>query len=298
MSLGPEAFAEPTRHRTQQRVAGRVAEAVVHGLEVVEVDEHDRDPRPRAAAAQARLVETVHEQRAIRELGEVVAEHALLELACQLPLHRHVAHRDHETGDVLVAEHVHDAHLEVARLTVAVDEHPDELLVRAERQRAAPVELAGDAVRLLRSEGFVEPPPDQRLGLEAEDRTRTRARVRNHARPVDHEDRVVQALHQRAETTQTVAHTRRTRAGCEVPQPQRDEPEHHDRARAGNERGDVAVTRRPRVGERDRRAQRDRGQDAQDAEPVRGVDVDAGFVGRIRWRGAPRSRSATTRTAR
>ena len=34
---------EALRHLAQDRVAGRVAEAVVDGLEVVEVDEHDAD---------------------------------------------------------------------------------------------------------------------------------------------------------------------------------------------------------------------------------------------------------------
>ena len=46
-----DAVAEALRHLQQQLVAGRVAEGVVDGLEVIEVDEHHRQRLPAAARA-------------------------------------------------------------------------------------------------------------------------------------------------------------------------------------------------------------------------------------------------------
>ncbi len=231
-----EAFAEPTRHRAQQRVTGRVPEAVVHRLEVVEVDEHDRDPRTRAPAAQAGLVEAVDEQRAIRELGEVIAEHALLELARQLALHCDVAHGDDEPGDILVAEHVHDAHLEVTRLTLAVDEHADELFVDAERQR-----VRGGAAG-----GRRGPTPPLRATRRTAARPAPRRRCRgshSHAdsRTRSHPPRSTTKIASFRPCTSAprrrrpVTYTRGARAGREMPQPQRDETEHR-RSRTHRER--------------------------------------------------------------
>ena len=58
--LGPQAGAQPQRDRDQQLVAGGMAEAVVDRLEVVEVDEQDRDL---AAAGRDRLLDLLGEQR-------------------------------------------------------------------------------------------------------------------------------------------------------------------------------------------------------------------------------------------
>src|SRR5947209_19441636 len=99
-----------------------MTEPVVDGLEVVEVDEHHRDTCARTTAAKARLIEPVEEQRTVREFREIVAEDALLELTRKLALHGHVAHRDHETRDIRIGEHVDDAHLEVAHRAVAIEE--------------------------------------------------------------------------------------------------------------------------------------------------------------------------------
>src|SRR5205085_2745124 len=137
-----------------------MTETVVDRLEVVEVDEHYGDPRPGPAAAQTRLVETIHEQRSIRQLGEVVAEHPFLELSSKLAFQRDVAHGDDQAGDVAVAEHVDDAHLEVARSAFAVEEDPRELLVRSEGQREGGIELAGDAIRCVEPERVVESPAE------------------------------------------------------------------------------------------------------------------------------------------
>ena len=275
VSLGRRHSLEPAGHRAQQRVARRVPEAVVDGLEVVEVDEHDRDPRAGAAAAQAGLVEPVHEQRTVRELGEVVTEHPLLELAGELALRGDVTHRHDESRDVPVAEHVHDAHLEVARDPRAVGEDADQFLVGPEREPDRGAELAGDPVGSSAPRRLVESPPDELLGVDPEDRARPRARVRDHARAVDDEDRVVQSLDQRPEPALRRGASRRHRAPAARCHSRSAMSTNMTIAHApGNEGRDVAMAGGPRVGERDRGAQRDRRQDAQHAQAVGGIDVD------------------------
>ena len=65
---------EAPRDLDQDRVAGRVTEAVVHVLEVVEVDEEHRERPARAPRAQQRVLQPVAEQAAVRELRERVVE--------------------------------------------------------------------------------------------------------------------------------------------------------------------------------------------------------------------------------
>ena len=71
------ARAQPLADRHEQVVAGVVTEAVVHGLEVVEVDEQHRHRL--VAPLLERVVEAVPEQRPVGELRERVVER--LELA-------------------------------------------------------------------------------------------------------------------------------------------------------------------------------------------------------------------------
>ena len=279
----PEAFAQPVGDRGQQRVAGRVAEPVVDRLEVVEVDEHHRDRRAGPPAAQPGLVEPVEEQRAVRELGQVVVEDALLQLAGQFPLHRDVAHRHDQTGDVVVAEHVDDAHLEIALVPVVVDEHAEDLFVRAQRERDDRAQLPCDPVGLRRAERLREPAADEGVTVDTQQRARPRTRVGDLTVAVDDEDRVVETLHERAQATQSVPHAGGARARGQVPQAHRDQDEHDDGADARHQGRDVAVPGRPRVGEGRDRAQRDRREDAQHPDPVGGVDVHDRFV-RVRDR--------------
>ena len=71
--------AQALGHRLQQQVAGRVAEAVVDELEVVEVHEHHRDGA-RLALRVHRLAQAVVQQVAVRQAGERVVVRLVLEL--------------------------------------------------------------------------------------------------------------------------------------------------------------------------------------------------------------------------
>jgi hypothetical protein len=58
----------------QQLVPGAVAEAVVYDLEVVQVDEEDRDARLVPAQAGKGKREPVEEERPVRQVGEGVMQ--------------------------------------------------------------------------------------------------------------------------------------------------------------------------------------------------------------------------------
>ena len=150
------------------------------------------------------------------------------------------------------------------------------------------VQLAGDAIRLLRSQRFVEPPPDQLVRSRCRE-SHSRAGSRTRSRP----DRSTTKI----ASFRPWTNAPRRRSPCRIPAARapaarchsrrRDEHEHDDRARARNQRRHVAVPGRPRVRERDRRTHRDRGQDAQHPQSVRGIHVD----GRARSRRSARARA-------
>jgi hypothetical protein len=70
----PQALPDPLGHLDQQLVPGGVAEAVVDGLEAVEVQEQHRDGRHQARGARQRQAEAVEEQRPVRQLCERVVQ--------------------------------------------------------------------------------------------------------------------------------------------------------------------------------------------------------------------------------
>ena len=77
---GADAAAEAGGHRRQEPVAGGVAEAVVDGLEVVEVDEQHGAEVAGAAAAVEGVLHPVAEQAAVGQPGERVVERLVAEL--------------------------------------------------------------------------------------------------------------------------------------------------------------------------------------------------------------------------
>ena len=94
------ALPQARAHGPQQPVADVVAGGVVHGLEVVEVEEHDPDALAFAPAPLQRMGHAVLEQAAVGQAGEVVV-HGLIG---QRPLRRlllcDVADHLRDAGDV------------------------------------------------------------------------------------------------------------------------------------------------------------------------------------------------------
>ena len=143
---------EPARDLLQDGVAGRVAEAVVDRLEVVEVDEHDADRRAASDRAHERVLDAVGEQRAVGEVRDGVVERLVRELVLErLPLADVAAVQD-DAADVLVLEQVGVLHLELEPRAVAM---PERALDHVRLGAAAGVRLAdaGDDLREPRTVG-------------------------------------------------------------------------------------------------------------------------------------------------
>ena len=96
----PGARAEPLGRGDEQPVAHLVAQAVVHLLEVVEVEEQHRQRVPVAAGERQRMADPVAEERPVGEPGERVVERLVDQLLLQpLPL-AHVAGVEHDPRTV------------------------------------------------------------------------------------------------------------------------------------------------------------------------------------------------------
>ena len=107
----------------EQLVAGSVAQRVVDGLEVVEVDERDGHDLVVPRGALQRLLDAVEEQRAVREAGQRVVQRAVAQLGLQLALLGRVADAQHEAAHRAIGAQVgdgdHDGQPEAGRVAHA-----------------------------------------------------------------------------------------------------------------------------------------------------------------------------------
>ena len=106
VSVGRTAILQPAADLLEHLVARGVAEAVVDGLEVVEVDEHDRDLRNAAPGAHQGVLDPVGEERAVRELRHRIVEGLVRELFLERLALADVAAVEDDAADVLVVEQV------------------------------------------------------------------------------------------------------------------------------------------------------------------------------------------------
>ena len=99
-----------------------MAEAVVDGLEVVQVDEHDADRRPPANRAHDRVLDAVGEQRPVGEARDRVVEGLVGELVLERLALADVAAVQDDAADVLVLQQVGVLDLELEPGAVAMPE--------------------------------------------------------------------------------------------------------------------------------------------------------------------------------
>ena len=148
----------PSRRRgelDEHLVAGGVAQRVVDGLEVVEVEEDHGRRALLAAGAGDRLADLLGEHRAVREPGDGVVERLMCELGLErLPL-ADVARVEQDAADVLVVDEVGEQDLELARVAVAAGERALERLHRLAGRRVG--DAAREAVAIAGHGQAVEP---------------------------------------------------------------------------------------------------------------------------------------------
>ena len=97
-----------------------MTEAVVHGLEVVEVDEHDAHDRPTAKRATNSMLDAVGEKRPVGKIRDRIVEGLVRELILEgLPL-ADVAAVEDDAAHVLVLNEIGVLHLELQPRPVAM----------------------------------------------------------------------------------------------------------------------------------------------------------------------------------
>ena len=139
----PGAGQEPLGRRDEQPVALGVAQAVVHGLEVVEVEEQHRHRRAAPLRQRQRVAHPVAEQRPVGEPGERVVERLVDELLLQPPPLAHVAGVEHDALHGRVAQQVGRQDLGVEPGAVRLAEAPLDRAGDARRQRRVAEERGG-----------------------------------------------------------------------------------------------------------------------------------------------------------
>ncbi len=106
VSVVPHSLEQTNGDLLQHLVAGRVAEAVVDRLEVVEVEEDHGDARVLARRAGERVVDAVGEQRSVGQPGDGVVEGLVRELLLERRALAGVAAVEHDAAHVLVVAEV------------------------------------------------------------------------------------------------------------------------------------------------------------------------------------------------
>ena len=115
-----DAALQPLGHLEQHPVAGRVTEAVVDRLEIVEVEEDHRECGLLAPRAGQRVPDALVEQRAVGEIGDRIVERLVLELLLEGLALADVASVEHDAAHRLVLEQVGAEDLELPRRSVMV----------------------------------------------------------------------------------------------------------------------------------------------------------------------------------
>ena len=135
--LGPHRALQRGTDGHQQRIARMMAEAVVHRLEAVEVDEEQRHRHPRRIDECS--LDAGHHRAPAQHVGERIAFDAVPELLLRhrqlMDVDRHGVHAHHRTGGVEVG------HVARARPAWALRQRIDDACVLCRRASQRPLEV-------------------------------------------------------------------------------------------------------------------------------------------------------------
>ena len=186
------------RRVDQQHVALRVAERVVDGLEVVEIEEDHGDRARVPAREHERVRHAIEKERAIRQPGERVVKCLMRELGLQRLALADVARVEHDAAHRGLVEQIRSDHLDVAPSAIVVPHAP----LRRRRHRALRQHGHEEAQRARHVVGvheIGEALPFELVRLVSEDLQHGRARVADDGVGVDDRDDVRRMLHERLE---------------------------------------------------------------------------------------------------
>ena len=182
----------------QDRVAHRMAEAVVDRLEAVDVDRDDRDAAFDPPGAREGVLEPIHEERAVGQPGQGVVEGLVGELLLELLALGRVARVEDDAADARVGEQVVRDRLEVAPAAIAVAQPELDSPVRAPRLGER-LEEGVQPRRVLRVNDVVEVAALQLVGGVAPEALHGGAGVLDPMLAVEDGDRLGRVQHERAE---------------------------------------------------------------------------------------------------
>ena len=191
---GARALHQAVREAAQQLVAGAVPQAVVHGLEVVEVDEQHRR-RHAVGDVPDRLVHAVGEQRAIGEQRQRIVERQRAQLVVEPRGIRHVADVERDAANRIHVAQVRDDHLERTLLAVRAC-GIENAATCSECAARSTWSKTSRTCGALRPEHVVETLAGELAGRHAQQLLGRRAGVADHALGVADGDHVARAAHQ------------------------------------------------------------------------------------------------------
>ena len=193
-----QAVGEPRGHGGEQRVADEVAERVVDALEVVEVDEQQRQPRALAARQLHEPLELVVEARAVGQAGERVVVREVVDALLGRVAVADVAHDGHAQPLAVAHHRAHDE-LHVDARAVLVHDHA---LVRGLLARG---DDRGDLGHVVGRDEVQRAPPEDLLQRVADQLQRRRVGVGDEAVLVEH-DAFAAGLHELGQPLLRLAH--------------------------------------------------------------------------------------------
>jgi hypothetical protein len=119
--LGAQGGTDASSHRAQQGIADRVAQRVVHRLEVIEIDEENGELMIVAAASLDSMPQSILQERTVGQAGQGIVEGLVLELSFKFVSARDVVARDGEPAPILFGDAAH-RHLDIALAPVVSHE--------------------------------------------------------------------------------------------------------------------------------------------------------------------------------
>ncbi len=194
---GAQGRLQALRERDQQQVAGGVAEAVVDGLEVVQIDEQHRQLAPIAIGPRLSVNDAVVKQSPVGQTRQPIMEGAMDELLFERLALAHIAAVEHDAVHVRIVQEIGRDRFQVAADAVGQLEAPFDGAGGSTRHKT--IQERAGPWHLVWHQQIQERGTDQAQGVAAQDLSDGRTGVAQRRVALDDGDHVRRMLDQRAE---------------------------------------------------------------------------------------------------